>query len=522
MSKTIEDLDSYLKQFNLRNALIQLGNFSIKLFKERKAFDSFPIRVGVIPRKVTIAQWNLAFLAYRLIMSSNEGKRKNLEYKEVLLANSIHAQFDEALSREQDLLLFFSRISQQQLWWQENQMTYLSRNYLLLNEVSKDIKFENRINLDKLFYEEYGLSIYEYMVVGFAIFSVVHTNPTFNKSNLLNHSIPQLEGILTENKLDRFIALVSTDYDSFRRISREVNEVSLSGYEQYQFNPLFRYPIIESDPRFQESYTIAPYIVPNILLLLRKLCDGLYWKLRDLFKDSDSREFLSLFGDIFELYVGRQLSRFSKKCEIYLLPKEEASKKGRKIADWLLVEDNIVIIIECKSQLFPQGLRETFDEGVLKAWLDRNVVKGVEQLYSSEDLLRTQSLNSLKEVNISGKKIVKVVVTNEHIYHAESKLFKDKIKEQVEELEVLMRCPSAQEGFYIMHISELEFLENILKKYSLEDVFSKKDELDEKESLRESNDFMATFLSMDNDIKFSNTWLDETQKNFFNTIIPIR
>ena len=88
--KNIADLDNYLKKFNLHSSLIPIGNFSIDLFNKQRCLDNFPIRIGTVAKDVTIAQWHLAFLSYRLIMSSNDGRQKRFGYEELLCANSAY------------------------------------------------------------------------------------------------------------------------------------------------------------------------------------------------------------------------------------------------------------------------------------------------------------------------------------------------------------------------------------------------------------------------------------------------
>ncbi|NTU49681.1 MAG: hypothetical protein HGA87_02085 [Desulfobulbaceae bacterium] len=520
--RTVKDLDEYVKQFNLHRALIELGNFSVRLFNEKTAVKNFEIKMGIETHSVTVAQWQIAFLAYRLIMSSNDGKRNVMGYKEVLLANSIQAEFDEALLRDGDIYTFFSRLSQQQLWWQENQVRYFSRNHILLNQIAVEDKFKSHINLNEVFLKHYGLSIYDYMTIGWAVFGVTCEKPFFKKPQLLNHTVSAFKEILTEEKLDKFLNLMCVDYSRFRKASEDVNKSVRQGYEQYQFNPLFKLPIIESDKRFSATYSVAPYVVPNIFLLLRKLCDGLYWTLRDIFKEADSkhsRDFLSLFGHIFEDYVGKQLRLFSDKYTVLKLNEDDASREGKKTADWLIDDKECLVLIECKSQLLPNSVRGAFDEENFKSWCVENIVKAVEQLCSSEDALLS---GMVKGVSVNGRTIFKVIVTYENIYHAEAKGIKDKILGYVRESDFLKKYPHATENFYTMHIAELEALENVLKKYSWFDIFNQKQAIDKRESMAESNDFIATCKALDKDLKLNNSWVDSSYEDFFKTLIPLR
>jgi len=514
-TKNIADLDFYLKKFNLHYSLIEIGRASISLFNRHKCLDNFPIKIGIETKNVTIAQWQLAFLAYRLIMSSNDGKREMFGYKELLWANSIFAQFGDPLGVEKDIVGFFGRLSQEQFWWQVNQSSSFARNYLLLVEFSKDASFKSRINLEEVFNNEYGISIYDYMAIGWGVLSVCLIRPVFNKDNLLKHSVPAYKDIMTRDKLDRFLYLVSSPYNKIRNISAEVNKLILPLYEKYQFNPLFRYPIIESDSRFMNFYSEAPYIVPNILLLIRKVAYGAYWELREIFRVRNSRDFLAFFGDIFNLYVGKILIKFFGQDNVKELPKDLSIK----IADWIVVSDDSLVIFECKSQLLPYLVRETFNEYELKEWIDRNIVGGIEQLFSTEDYLLK---NDIKGIKVGNRKVYKVVVTFEQIYLIESRGFKNRIIKSVEDKGIFKKYKHTANDFYIISTHELELMQNIIEKFTLTDIFNEKQATDKRDNIAEGNDFISIFHHLDSNIKLRNDWLDETFHKYFDNFIPDR
>ena len=512
--KTITDLDSYLKRFTLHPALIEIGKASIYLFGEHKVFKNFPIKVNNIEQPVTLAQWQLAFLAYRLIMSSNDGRSKTFEYKEILIANSIFAQFGDPLSSEKDPVAFLGRLSQEQFWWQVNQTLSFSRNHILLNEISKEDIFKKRINLGEIFFKEYGISICDYMAIGWAVLSVCLQKPFFNKNNLLNHSVPSYKDILEKNKLDKFLFLASASYPKIRAVSQEINKVVLPGFEKYQFNPLYKYPIIESDPRFMNFYFEAPYLVPNILLLIRKIAVGVYWELREIFKERDSRDFLALFGDIFELYVGKILTNYFAESNVKQIPKDLGEIK---IADWLVTTDEVIVIFECKSQLLPYAVRETFNKYMLKEWMDKNIVGGIEQLFSTEEYMRKKGLLGIE---INKRKVYKILVTYEEIDLIESNEFKNRIKKYVKDRKLLEKYKHINQEFYIMNIRELELMQNVLKKFRLNDIFHEKEDIDRRNNIAEGNDFISVYRKLCPEINLKNDWLESTYNKYFESLSP--
>lgn len=511
--KNIADLDNYLKKFSLHNSLVRIGNVSIDLFNQKKSFDNFPVKIGIETKNVTIAQWHLAFLAYRLIMSSNDGKQERFDYEELLCANSIFAQFDDPLGIDKDIVGFFGRVSQEQFWWQVNQTPSFSRNYILLVELPKDSSLKGGINLEEAFLNEYGISIHDYMAIGWAVLGICLRKPVFGKNNLLGHSVSTYKDILTKDNLEKFLYLASAPYDKVRNLSREVNKLILPHYEKYQFNPLFRYPIIESDPRFISLYTEAPYMVPNILLLIRKIAYGAYWELREIFKARDSRGFLAFFGHIFDLYVGRTFVNFFGQDKVKQLPRN----LSRKMADWMVITDDVICIWECKSQLLPYIVRETFNEHELREWIDKNIVGGIEQLFSTEDYLLN---NGFQGTKIGDRKVYKMLVTYEQIYLIESRPFKGRIIEYVREKNIFERYRHLTDEFYIISIHELELMQTVLKKFTLKDIFAEKEETDKRNNPAEGNDFINIYHHLDSRVVLSNDWLDNTFNKYFNKLVP--
>jgi len=339
--------------------------------------------------------------------------------------------------------------------------------------------------------------------------------PFFSKQSLLNHSVSTYQAILKKENLEKFLQLTSASYDKIRSTSRDVNKLILPNYEKYEFNPLFRYPIIESDPRFINLYNQAPYIVPNVLLLIKKIAYGVYWDLREIFNLKNSRDFLAFFGDIFNLYVGKILINFFGENKIKQLPADLSIK----IADWIIITDDLVVIFECKSQLLPYMIRKTFNEHELKTWLDRNIIAGIEQLFSTEDYLLR---NGLQEIKVGRRKIYKILITYEQVYFIESPLFKNRIIKYAEEKQIFEKYRYISDKFYIMSIHELELMQNIIKKFTLREIFAEKELTDVRNNPVEGNNFINIYNRLDSEIALSNDWLEDVYSKYFDSLIPKR
>jgi hypothetical protein len=141
----LSDLDDYLRKFTLQPALLMIGRTSLSLFEKGKPIEQD------LRTKVHVTQVGLAFLAYRLIWSSNDGRRDVFNEEALLRSMSIYNNLDEPFANgDRDLLGFLGRMSQEQFWWQEGISHDFARNYLLLAKIAQEPAFRNQMDLSSL------------------------------------------------------------------------------------------------------------------------------------------------------------------------------------------------------------------------------------------------------------------------------------------------------------------------------------------------------------------------------------
>jgi hypothetical protein len=382
----VNDLDHFLKKYRLFPALIQIAHFSNKLFRDNNVFADFSLTINGRTYNQTVTQWGLFFIAHRLILCSNDIRSSNFEDQDLLRANQIFNELKEPILEDGDLLSFMGRVSFEQFWWQHLNVYNFSRNYIILVELQD--KFKNQIkkvDLDKVFYENFNLTIKEFFIIAFIVFGQSLIKPYFTLEDLYDIQIFELDTVLNVEKIDSFIKLVSASYSQIRTLSSESNKmilpVILPSFERYAFNPLFTYPLVKCDLSFKQSRNNL--VVTNSVVFLKKFTDGVYWLLRDLYSESNSRDFLQGFGDLFEIYVGEILKRYFGEHEVinlndYLRLKTNNKKQQPKIADWLIDIDDSIFIFECKSQLLPMKVKQTFNKTFLDQWSINAFEKGSE------------------------------------------------------------------------------------------------------------------------------------------------
>ena len=113
---SINELEEFLRQFNCMEGLLEIGKVSRNLFSENKFQDNLTIKVDNDERLITVSQWGLAHLAYRLILVSNDGKRKELGWSNLASALSIFNELHDPFLGDKDLTGFLFRSSQEQFW----------------------------------------------------------------------------------------------------------------------------------------------------------------------------------------------------------------------------------------------------------------------------------------------------------------------------------------------------------------------------------------------------------------------
>ena len=505
---TVNELRDYLRNFTLYPALGELGKLSADLFGKHKAYKN--ITVGQSGSQ-TVTQWGLAFIAWCLIQSSNDGRRRTFEISNLLRASYMYSDLEDPFVRDKNSFALFNRMAQEQFWWQESIVQPFSRQYLLLaNPVGKR-NISARSRVEQTFLNEFGLSMSDFLLIGAYIAAYCSKLAVYFDLTRLSkrQQIPQLKEVLTAEKLRRFLKTTAKTYQGIRSFKENSDRLIVPGYEKYAFNPLFKHPIVRADPRFHYKRTLGKFVVPNILLLIRKMTHGLYWELRDLYKSKKSPKFLIDFGEIFQDYVHFLLEKFFSKSEVIRLQEKDRNKR---ICDFAVVQD-VVVLFECKASLIPFRARQTFVEQMVGPWLRRVVVDGAKQLLSTEQLLRSNKLGQVGYA--SHRKVFKVIVIYETLYIAEEPRWKDWINRTLRSAKVLDQYPNSDGEIYLMDVQHLEQGEEAFKRTSLGNIFQKKIELDKSQDPGIKHGFNQVFQNIVKSTNLSCPTLEEVYKQFF-------
>jgi len=485
-----------------------VGKLSSDLFSKGESFRN--IQIGQLGG-ITVTQWGLAFIAWRLIESSNNGRRHIFRILNILEASRIYTELEDPLLSDRNSFSWFNRTAQEQFWWQHPWGPPFARQYLLFVNPFEKSANPAKSQIDQTFSQKFHLTMCDFLLIGAYVAAYCSKlNVYFNVDHLMNRQkIPQLKGVLTGEKLGYFLRKTVGTYDEIRSFKTRSDRLIVPRYEKHEFNPLLKYPIVKADSRFHYRRDLGEFVAPSAPLLVRKITHGLYWELRDMYKSMQSTEFLTDFGSIFEEYVGFLLERFLGKSEVIRLRKDDAN---RKICDFAVVQD-IVILFECKASLIPFRTRQIFTEEMLRPWLDRVIVYGAKQLFSTEQLLRSNRLSQIPCT--SDKGIFKVIVTYETLYISEEPPWKDLARKTLESARVFEEYPNIDERIYLMDIEQLEQAEEVLKRHSWGRIFREKTQLDNSQDLKEGHGFAQVFKNILRTDRLSCPTLEEAFKHFF-------
>lgn len=364
---TVDDVRAHLRRYGVADGLQIINRLSRWLFFDKPT----PGLSGIYTAEdLTITQWDLAFLAKQLILCSNDHRSGRLStdtqgfHRALSLVSNMrdpvlgHSPPDTTVQRLNSLV----RIAYQQFRHQGWAEDGLFRTYLLYDRTWRALPPE--MDLEKAALEVYGESIVCLLALGFALLALAGADDfsSFKQTALINiegDSTEKLRALLTDEAVTRLWPYVSIDYTGFRTLCAD-NAVPPS-YARFEFNPLEARPVIATQT------LSTPYVIPSVTALLLRFTEGVYY---DFLKYYDAkgnqREFTSFFGKVFEQYVGHQL-RSHYDAKMVIGEREyRVGKQSWRGPDWIVVEGESAILIECRASRLVLRGKATADENAIR------------------------------------------------------------------------------------------------------------------------------------------------------------
>lgn len=177
-----------------------------------------------------------------------------------------------------------------------------------------------------------------------------------------------------------------------------------------------RTPILRTD-MIPDGMTKPVYFVPSSNNLLARVTVGMYHEIADKYNHgAGDNKFRVLFGNVFENYVGSLLNFYVKNRNISRAIKYGSKKNPKETVDFLVRKERTLILIEVKQASIYAEAQYTGNLDLIKANLRKTVLKAVEQLRITENLLK----NGEKSLSVyhDCDQIKKLIVLNSPLYNA--------------------------------------------------------------------------------------------------------
>ncbi|MEK6337533.1 MAG: hypothetical protein AABM67_21645 [Acidobacteriota bacterium] len=323
---------------------------------------------------------------------------------------------------------------------------------LLYHDIPKSLAATSRpqkFNFEESFRDLYGTSTREFINIGFtasvaALSKAGFTRGYFRKAREQGIKLPSDRKLLSA--LDRLAA----DPIQLRNLHRKYQPAD-PRFAMYGFNPLILRPLVrpwrqKKHVSIDEDRLAAP--APNLVVLKNSI--GIFYEMFNRY----GVEFANYFGEVFEKYVGIVLKHCGKSIE--LIPESRVretypSEQG-KTPDWIIVDGDSAMLVECKATRFSRAALLTGAESAINDSL-KQVIKGLGQLadFRNACLAKRTGIEKLNKCETFRP----VLVTLEPLYLINSHFFREYLDDQLAALNVNL-------PWRILSVDELEKLQPYL------------------------------------------------------------
>jgi len=452
-----QELLLVLNRYNLRDALIACSKTSKIIFEYKGENKLSNAGIRDPQSGLIITQFFSAYLANLMIISgSNDYKKKKLSEKQnfSVLCNIYNQKIEmpellrAGIDFEQFKSFFIRMYYEQMSGFQFDQVVIISRNLIFYLDILPQITISDKLgDLHSVFLEENKITLQEYFMLAFCIWAIAKKDITFKAEQLTMAQIDSLKDIL--QKTDNFLNILKADYSLFREEDEKINKQFTGEYTKNRFNPLFVYPIIET----QINEDGRKYVIPSFPAYIDKAFRGVFWWFNNYYeKKGQALDFRIFFGNIFENYVKLVLDTIYGKDNV----KKFILNNGEEFFDWYVVKDEKVYLFEAKAYQFNLISKTTAEKkSIIEVEMDK-VAKAMKQV--NKNILK---IEEYKELGMfKGKKVIPIIVALEMPFMG-TDLYDDWLIEKDIKKEEIVR---------IMNIEELEVFEGGKNIMGLEEV----------------------------------------------------
>lgn len=352
------------------------------------------------------------------------------------------------------IIPIFLRIAANQFSYIEDYFGQNARSLKLLSDMPKkvnSISKTKKFDIEAKFSALNSVSLVDFIDVGTVIFAAsisggAFIGAYFQKAKEQGVNLPN--DTVIKSVIDQFagdLSQIKEMYEQYKQPDRN--------YAAYDFNTLRVFPVVRPwERKTTPSFNEERFIVPLPQLVLSKMSEGIYSQMFYTYRE----DFAKYFGVLFENYVGEILEN-SFSAENILsedtIRQTYKSEQG-KAPDWVVLENDAAILIECKATGLSQKALATADMKSIDYSVDQ-VIKGLVQLHEFKDSCQKKSSGLEKLHNHSKLKLL--LVTYEPFYLINSGPFKETINQRLEDK--LRLKGIAISDYEVLSVGQLEKLQ---------------------------------------------------------------
>ena len=286
-----------------------------------------------------------------------------------------------------------------QLIYQES-MGVIARSVYIYNFLWPE-KYNSSFNINNAFIKMYGISYDKILFYGIALTGSHESY--FYASNYKKDFKSEISIDIQDDDFEKFIKLISMDSKGF------------ISYEGSLTNPILKYPILSTD--FCPADMKEPvFLILSKACLFNKLVYGIYY---DLLENSmginGKNDFKTIFGYVFQDYIGILLKEHFRKWNITPEIKYLKDKNSVDTVDWLIQRGNNLVLIEVKQSSIYLPAKNAGSIEEIKKGINQNIIKAINQLERTEKDILSKKYEELKQFN-KIKNIQKLIIIADPLY----------------------------------------------------------------------------------------------------------
>ena len=319
-----------------------------------------------------VTPWALAAIARESIVSgSDTAARRKVSHADVRRLCTVYADLEDPMTLEgpdADLTGFFVRTGFEQFPSQMSIFEEVSRTTALYLTAAADVSAAPLLSEDA-WTDALGIPLETFLGIGFFLHVWAMLHDGWVDLDLL--ALPQFApilGALDERDIRHCVnQYLAASFDEFRELDSKA--FRSPGLLEHRFNPLEARPLTKISGRL---------LAPSAAMLLTRIsATGIYY---DRCREPG---FTDQLGPVFQHYVGMNLSLIPNAA---VLPEVEYARSQHTV-DWILVFDELVVLVEVKASRLTERARAGVAEA-LDADIDRTLVRAHSQIETTARLIR--------------------------------------------------------------------------------------------------------------------------------------